>query len=214
LKADRFTLHGYWRSSSSYRVRLALAYKRIAFQAVSVNLLAGEQRAAVYSAQSPTGYVPCLEIDGEKFIESVAILELLDELVPEPRLYPRDPFARARVRAMVEVVASGIQPLQNLAVLARVSADPGERKAFAAHFNAKGLAALASLVDQAGGTGPFCFGETLTAADLVLVPQIYSAKRFGVDVDSWPRLVRAEAATLALPGMIDATPERQPDAIP
>jgi maleylpyruvate isomerase len=213
MSAPRLVLYGYWRSSSSYRVRLALAYKRARYEAVAVNLLAGEQRSEAHSARSPTGYVPCLEVDGRRFIESVAILELLDDLFPDPPLYPKDPYDRARVRAMVEVVTSGIQPLQNLAVLARVSEDPGVRKAWAAHFNAKGLAALAKLVDEGGASGPFCKGSTLTAADLVLVPQTYSARRFGVDVSVWPRLVAAEAATLALPGMTDATPERQADAV-
>jgi maleylacetoacetate isomerase len=210
----RIVLYGYWRSSSSYRVRLALAYKGIAHENVFVNLLKGEQRTETYAAQSPTGYIPCLEVDGQRFIESVAILELLDELVPNPPIYPREPFARARVRAMVEVVASGIQPLQNLLVLERVSGDPEARKTWGSYFNAKGLAAIAKLVDAASPSGPFCFGPSLTAADLVLVPQMYSARRFGVDVDAWPRLVGAEKATLALPGMMEATPERQGDAVP
>jgi maleylacetoacetate isomerase len=215
VSARRVVLYGYWRSSSSYRVRLALAYKRVAHESVAVNLLAGEQRGEAHAARSPTGYVPCLEIDGVRFIESVAILELLDELFPEAPLYPEDPYARARVRAMVEVVASGIQPLQNLAVLERVSPDPAVRKAWGAHFNAKGLAAFARLVaeDASAAEGPFCHGRSLTAADVMLVPQLYSARRFGVDVDVWPRLLAAESATLALPGMIDATPERQPDAV-
>jgi maleylpyruvate isomerase len=212
--STRFVLYGYWRSSSSYRVRLALAYKKIAYEPVFVNLVKGEQRTGPYAEKSPTGYVPCLEIDGERFVESVAVLELLDEIRPDPPLYPRDPYARARVRAMVEVVTSGIQPLQNLAVLERVSEDHADRKAWAAHFNAKGLAALSKLVVAASADGPFCFGASPTAADLVLVPQIYSARRFGVDVSAWPRLVRAEEACLGLPGMAAATPERQPDAVP
>jgi maleylpyruvate isomerase len=216
VSAPRVVLYGYWRSSSSYRVRLALAYKRVAYEPVAVNLLAGEQRGETHAARSPTGYVPCLEVDGQRFIESVAILELLDDLFPEAPLYPKDPYERARVRAMVEVVASGIQPLQNLAVLARVSDDGAVKKSWAAHFNAKGLAAFARLVaeDPSSSEGPFCHGRSLTAADVALVPQVYSARRFGVDVGAWPRLVVAEAATLAVPGMIDATPERQPDAVP
>jgi maleylpyruvate isomerase len=213
VKAAHFVLHGYWRSSSSYRVRLALAYKRVAYDAIFVNLLKGEQRAEPYAEKNPTGYVPCLEIDGQRFVESVAILELLDDLVPDPPLYPKDPFDRARVRAMVEVVGSGTQPLQNLTVLDHVSDDPVVKKTFAAHFNAKGLGALARLVDATASTGPFCYGQNLTAADLMLVPQMYSARRFGVNVEAWPRLLAAEAATLAWPGMIEATPERQPDAV-
>jgi maleylpyruvate isomerase len=214
MSSPRFVLYGYWRSSSSYRVRLALAYKRIPYSPIFVNLLKGEQRAEGYASHSPTGYVPCLEIGGQPFIESIAILELLEDLFPDPPIYPEEPLARARVRAMVEVVGSGTQPLQNLAVLDRVSDDPGARKVFAAHFNAKGLGALARLVDAASSSGPFCFGAALTAADIMLVPQLYSARRFGVLVDAWPRLLAAEAAVLALPGMIEASPERQPDAVP
>jgi maleylacetoacetate isomerase len=206
-------LYGYFRSSSSYRVRLALAAKAVAYESVAVNLLAGEQRGEEHARRSPTGYVPCLLVDGRPFVESVAIIELLDELFPSPPLYPKDPLARARVRAMVEVVNSGIQPFQNLAVLARVSSDPAVRKEWAAHYNARGLASLARMVDERVG-GPFCDGDRLSAADLMLVPQLYSARRFGVDVAAWPRLLAAEAATLALPGMTEATPEKQPDAAP
>lgn len=213
MTSPRLVLYGYFRSSSSYRVRLALAAKAVAYESVAVNLLAGEQRGEEHARRSPTGYVPCLLVDGRPFVESVAIIELLDELFPSPPLYPKDPLARARVRAMVEVVNSGIQPFQNLAVLARVSSDPAVRKEWAAHYNARGLASLARMVDERVG-GPFCDGDRLSAADLMLVPQLYSARRFGVDVAAWPRLLAAEAATLALPGMTEATPEKQPDAAP
>ncbi len=214
MTATKLVLYGYFRSSSSYRVRLALAAKQVAYEAVAVNLLKGEQRGEDHAHRSPTGYVPCLAVDGHFFVESVAILELLDDLFPTPALYPKDPFARARVRAMVEVVNSGIQPLQNLEVLARVSPDPALRKEWAARANARGLEALARMVGEAVGGGPFCYGEGLTAADILVVPQLYSARRFGVDVTTWPRLLAAEAATLALPGMTAATPENQPDAAP
>ncbi len=214
MSAPRLVLYGYFRSSCSYRIRLALAAKGVAYEPVYVNLLAGEQRSEGYGRRSPTGYVPCLEVDGRRFVESVAILELLDDLFPAPALYPEDPFERARVRAMVEVVNAGIQPLQNLAVLGRVSSEAGARKDWGAHFNARGLAALARMVEDAGASGPFCHGDRLTAADILLVPQLYSARRFGVDVAAWPRLLAAEEATLALPGMSDAAPEKQPDAVP
>jgi maleylpyruvate isomerase len=224
VTAPRLVLFGYFRSSSSYRVRLALAAKGVAHEAVAVNLLSGEQQGPEHARRSPTGYVPCLTVDGRPFVESVAIVELLEDLFPVPPLYPKDPFARARVRAMVEVVNSGIQPLQNLGVLARVSGDGPARKEWAAHYNARGLAALARMVEEAreqgavtgvdAGSiaGAFCFGGRLTAADVFLVPQLYSARRFGVDVAAYPRLLEAEAATLALPGMRAATPEDQPDA--
>jgi maleylpyruvate isomerase len=213
-RGPRVVLYGYFRSSSSYRVRLALAAKGVSYESIAVNLLQGEQKGDAHGRRSPTGYVPCLEVSGKRFVESVAIIELLDDLFPTPLLYPKNPFDRARVRAMVEVVNSGIQPLQNLAVLARVSSEGPVRKEWAAHFNARGIAALGRMVDEAGSEGPFCYGSGLTAADVFLVPQLYSAHRFGVDVAAWPRLLAAEAATLALPGMADAAPERQPDAVP
>jgi maleylacetoacetate isomerase len=212
VSAPRLLLYGFFRSSSSYRVRLALAAKGLAYESVAVNLLQGEQLAEEHRRRSPTGYVPCLLVDGRPFVESVAIIELLEEMFPSPPLYPNDPFARARVRAMVEVVNSGIQPFQNLGVLARVSSDHAARKEWAAHYNARGLASLARMVDEA--PGPFCHGDRVSAADVFLVPQLYSARRFGVAVTAWPRLVEAEAATLALPGMTEATPEKQPDAAP
>jgi maleylpyruvate isomerase len=213
VTAPRLVLYGYFRSSCSYRVRLALAIKGVAYESIAVNLLAGEQQSDEHVRRSPTGYVPCLVVDGRPFVESVAIIELLDELFPSPPLYPKEPFERARVRAMVEVVNAGIQPLQNLVVLARVSADPAARKEWGAHHNARGLASLARMVDERP-RGPFCDGERLSAADLMLVPQLYSARRFGVDVAAWPRLLAAEAATLALPRITEATPEKQPDAAP
>jgi len=214
MPPPRLVLYGYFRSSSSYRVRLAIAWKKLAYETVPVNLLQGEQNEAAHGARSPTGYVPCLEMDGRRFVESGAILELLEELFPDPPLYPRDPYERARVRAMVEVVNAGIQPLQNLGVLARVSEEGPPRRAWAAHYNERGLGVLARMVHEAHaerGAGPFCFGEDPTAADVVLVPQLYSARRFGVEVERWPDLLRAEEALLALPGVAEAVPERQPD---
>ena len=121
-------LYTYWRSSSAYRVRLALAAKGLAYRSVAVNLLAGAQRSAEHVARSPMGYLPCLEVNGEAFVESVAIIELLEELYPEPPLLPRDPEARARVRALVQVVNAGTQPLQNLTVLEKLSPGPCRAK--------------------------------------------------------------------------------------
>jgi maleylacetoacetate isomerase len=133
--ASRLTLYNYWRSSSSHRVRIALALKGLEYEYVPVDLRTGEQAKDTHKARSPTGYVPCLSIDGATYVESVAILELLDERFPLPPLFPGDPHGRARVRALVEIVNSGIQPLQNLAVLARVSADAEEQRKWGAHFN-------------------------------------------------------------------------------
>lgn len=216
MSSPRLVLYAFWRSSASYRVRLALAAKRASYEYVPVNLFEGEQRKEAHLSRNPFGYVPCLEIDGRRFVESVAILELLDDLFPDPPLYPKDPFARARVRALVEAVNAGIQPLQNLVVQARVSSDPAAQKEWATYFNIRGLGAFARMQEAYAKDTPqgsFAYGDALTAADLVLVPQLYAARRLGVDVSAWPRLISAEEATLALPGMNAATPSMQADAV-
>jgi hypothetical protein len=209
-------LYNYWRSSSSYRVRFALALKGLAYRYVAVNLLDKEQREVSHVSRSPTGYVPCIEIDGRSMIESVAIIELLDELFPDPPLYPRDPWQRARVRAMVELINAGIQPLQNLSALERHSSDPKERIAWAKHFNERGLGALEQLMvaNEADGIcGNFAFGDALTAADLCLVPQLYGARRFGVELAHYPRVLAAGDAAAATKAGLAAAPEAQPDAV-
>jgi maleylacetoacetate isomerase len=208
-------LYAYWRSSASYRVRLALAAKKLPHRVVPVNIVTGEHTEEPHLSRSPTGYVPSLVIDGVPFFESIAILELLDELYPDPPLYPKDPYARARVRALVELVASGIQPLQNLNVTLRLPADGDVRNEWVRHFIQKGLTALERAIaahEAAGITGSFAYGDTLTAADLVLIPQITHARRFNVDLAPFPRVVRADASARAVPGLDAAAPERQPDA--
>lgn len=217
----KVVLYTYWRSSSSYRVRFALAHKKIPYESVAVNIREGEHLKDEHVQRSPTGYVPCLVVDGKPVVESVAIIELLDELFPDVPLYPRDAWARARVRSLVEVVNSGIQPLQNMAVLKHLSSDPAAQKEWARHFNARGLAAFERLMEvherERGGEaseGRFAYGDTLTAADIFLVPQMYSAQRFGVDLTPYPRAVAAAEAALATEAAQAAIPERQPDALP
>lgn len=208
-------LHNYWRSSSSFRVRIALAHKGLDYTYAPVNLLEGAQSAAPYREKSPMAFVPCLEVDGEPFVESVAIIELLDELAPEPRLFPVEAKERARVRALVEIVNAGTQPFQNLSTLKRVSDDATERSRFASEFIARGLSAFESAMAQNEGRGirgPYAFGAAFGAADCFLVPQVYAANRFGVDLSPYPRIVAANAAALATPAVMAAHPERQPDA--
>jgi maleylacetoacetate isomerase len=208
-------LYAYWRSSASYRVRLALAAKRVAHRVVPVNIVAGEQDTGAHLDRSPTGYVPALVLDGVAYSESVALIELLDDLYPEPPLYPRDPFARARVRTLVEIVNAGIQPLQNLNVTRRLPGDAAAKDDWVRHYIGKGLAAFERAVlanDVAGFAGRFAFGDSLTAADLVLIPQLAAARRFKVDLTPFARVVEAEASALATPGFDAAAPEKQPDA--
>jgi maleylacetoacetate isomerase len=211
-------LHTYWRSSASHRVRIALGFKGIAYEPVFVNLLEGQQRSAEYKANNPMGYLPCLVLDGAPYVESVAILELLEETFPEPALLPKSPQDRARIRALVQFVNAGIQPLQNLAVLEQVGEDKERRMAWLQHFISRGLSAFEALVaryqDDLGLRGPYVWGEAFTMADVLLVPQAYAAKRYGVDLDQFPRVKRASDAAAALPFVAAAHPEAQPDAKP
>jgi maleylpyruvate isomerase len=207
-------LHGYFRSSAAYRVRIALNLKGVAVEQVSHHLRKGEQRTPDYLELNPQGLVPTLAgDDGTVMTQSLAIIDWLDETFPEPPVLPRDPLARARVRAFALAVACDIHPVQNLKVLNRLRAlghDEETVNQWAHWANDEGLAACERLV--AREPGPFCFGTAPSLADLCLVPQLGNARRFKVDVARFPRLLTAEAAALALPAFRDAQPERQPDA--
>jgi maleylpyruvate isomerase len=207
-------LHGYFRSSASYRVRIALNLKGLSAEHLTHHLRKGEQRAASYLSINPQGLVPTLQDDrGAILTQSLAIIEWLDEIRPEPPLLPKDPLRRARVRAFAHAIASDTHPVQNLKVLARLR-ELGQGDAavteWAAWANREGLAACETLI--AHEAGPFCFGAKPTLADLCLVPQLANARRFGVDVAAYPRLLKAEAAAKNLAAFADAAPERQPDA--
>ena len=162
------------------------------------------------------GYVPCLAVDGVPYVESVAIVELLDELFPLPRLLPESPHARARVRALVELVNSGIQPLQNRSVTQFLSTDAEVQRRWLHHFVARGLAALESAMESAereGVSGRYAHGDSPTAADVFLVPQVFSAQRFHVDVARHARVARAFDEAMKLEAFRKAAPDRQPDAV-
>lgn len=207
-------LYSYWRSSSSHRVRIALGLKGLSYEYVAVNLLEGQQSAGAYAARSPTGYIPCLVIDGTPYVESVAIVEQLEERFPAPPLLPVDGHGRARVRALVEIVNSGIQPLHNRYVLQHLSPDLAVQKAWAAHFIERGLGAIERSLDvdaREGVRGPYAYGDTLTAADVFVVPQVHAAARFGVDRARFPRVSAAFDAAMEHEAVKQAAPERQPD---
>lgn len=213
------TLYTYWRSSASHRVRLALGYKGLAYEPVFVNLLKSEQRTDGYKEKNPMGHLPVLVVDGEHFLESTAILELLEELHPEPALYPRAPADRARVRALMQFVNSGIQPLQNLVVLDHIGEDKQKRVEWLSHWISRGLAAWERLVggyrtDGFVKSGPFAYGEKFGAADVLLIPQIYVARRFGISLDEYPHIRAVDDATKDLPFVKAAYPDAQPDAAP
>jgi maleylpyruvate isomerase len=207
-------LHGYFRSSASYRVRIALNLKGLSAEHLTHHLRKGEQRAPSYLAINPQGLVPTLEDDdGTILTQSLAIIEWLDDIHPEPPLLPKDPLRRAHVRAFAQAVACDTHPVQNLKVLSRLrelGVSEEQVTGWAAWANREGLSACEKLI--AGEAGPFCFGAAPTLADLCLVPQLTNARRFGVDLAAYPRLLRAEEAAKNLKAFADAAPERQPDA--
>jgi maleylpyruvate isomerase len=206
-------LHGYFRSSASYRVRIALNLKGLGAEHLPHHLRKGEQRDPSYLAINPQGLVPTLQQEDAVITQSLAIIEWLDETYPQPPLLPKDPLRRAHVRAFAQVLACDTHPVQNLKVLARLRELrlPEEQvTGWAAWANREGLSACEALI--ANEPGPFCFGDAPTIADLCLVPQLANARRFGVDVAGFPRLLKAELAAKNLKAFADAAPERQPDA--
>jgi len=207
-------LHGYFRSAAAYRVRIALNLKGLRPEHLPHHLRKGEQCAPAYLAINPQGLVPALENDaGNILTQSLAIVEWLDATYPEPPLLPKDALRRAKVRAFAMALACDTHPVQNLKVLNRLRqlGIPEEQVTeWAAWANREGLAACETLIG--GEQGPFCFGAAPTIADLCLVPQLGNARRFGVDVSAYPRLLKAEAAAKEMKAFADAAPDRQPDA--
>jgi maleylpyruvate isomerase len=218
----KLRLHSYWRSSASYRVRIGLGLKGLAFEYVAVDILRGGadhkggQHDAAYRARNPMGQVPTLEIledDGHtlELVQSLPILEYLDERWPALRILPATREARAQARALAEIINAGIQPLQNLATTKQVVKLGGDDRAWITGFMQHGLAAFDALA--ARSAGHFCVGDEPSIADICLVPQLYSARRFGIDPAQWPRLVAIEAACNELSAFPAAHPDVQPDAI-
>ncbi len=206
------TLHGYYRSTAAWRVRIGLNLKAAAADHAFHHLRRGEQRATEYLRLNPQGLLPAFETDGAVLTQSLAILEYLEETIPQPPLLPAEPLARAQVRAFALAIACDIHPVQNLKVLARLRGlglPEDVVQAWARDTIAEGLAACEALVQ--GQPGPFCSGAAPTLADVCLVPQLFNARRFDAP-PAWPRLLEAEAAYAALPAFAEAAPERQPDA--
>ena len=207
-------LHGYWRSGTSYRTRIALNLKGLTYLQRPVDLRAGDQGSEAYRALNPQGLVPAVEYEGRVLTQSPAILEWLEEVFPAPPLLPTEPADRAEVRAMAALVACDIHPLNNLRVLKQIKsqfgADDAAQKTWTARWIAPGFEALERLVEKRGDG--WCWGAAPTLADCCLIPQIYSARRFDVDLAPYPRLLAIAAAADAHPAFQAAHPDRQPDA--
>jgi maleylacetoacetate isomerase len=214
-QAAKPVLYSYWRSSSAWRVRLALALKHIEYDYVAVNLLTGQHKSTEHDARNPMKQVPVLAIDGQVLTQSVAILEYLEERTPEPALLPKDRATRALVRKLVELVNSGIQPVQNMAVLNTVEKLGGDKAAYAREQIEAGLAAfekeLAHIPWRKPGD-PYCIGASLSAADLFLVPQCYNALRYGVDLAKFPEINNINTKLAAHWAFVKAHPNSQPDS--
>jgi maleylpyruvate isomerase len=211
-------LYAYWRSSASWRVRIALNLKQIPFTVVPVHLVrnGGEQKSAENRERNPMAQVPTLEWDvpggqTRRLTQSLAIVQLVDALCPGPALIPSDPFVRARAWEIAEIVNSGIQPLQNTGTLAAVRELGGDAAKFAHDAIEKGLHALERLVSE-GHESSFCVGDAPCVADLCVVPQMYNARRFSVDLTPFPRLVAIDAACAKLSAFELSHPDVQPDA--
>lgn len=200
-------LHDYPRSSAAYRVRIALALKGLPFTSLPVNLLAGEQASEANRAINPQGLVPTLEAGGHALTQSLAIIQLLDDTHPEPRLIPADPLARAACWARALAIACDIHPVNNLRILnaltARFGADDTARQDWMRHWMAEGFDALEAMA----GEGPFLGGTAPDLSDCCLTPQFYNARRWSLSTERWPKLAAADAAMLAIPAVAAQSPE-------
>lgn len=208
-------LYGYWRSTSSYRLRIGLALKGLAPEQVPVHLVrnGGEHRTETYRQINPQQRVPSLVLDGGRvLIQSPAIIEYLDEVFPDPPLLPQDPFARARVRAVAAIIGCDIHPLHNIGPLNHLRRDFGRSEeevgAWIARWICEGFPAIESLIIGRD----YCFGPTPSLADVYLIPQIYAAQRFGVSLSNFPRINRVVSVAATHPAFQSAHPSRQSDA--
>ncbi len=211
-----YALRSYFRSSCSWRVRIALAHKGLSYQTVPVHLLhdGGQQHSGPHQTLNPMRELPVLLVDNVPIAQSMAILEYLEESHPSPAMLPTGALPRARVRQMAEVINSGIQPVQNLRVMQKLAKDfdlkKAQTKAWSAHWIQFGFDALEKLVGTYGGT--FCFENSISFADACLIPQLYNARRFDVALEHYPNLLRIEDALKELPAFKAAHPSAQPDA--
>lgn len=208
-------LFGYWRSSATYRVRIALALKELEAEYEAVDLLAGEQKSDAYLAKNPLGLVPALEgDDGATVVQSLAIMEYLEEVYPSPSILPDGAAERAQARAISAMIACEAQPFMNSGIQNYLKTEHGfddtAMKKWLDNSPRKTMAAVETLVTQSGGQ--FCVGDTPSMADCCLVPQMFAAQRFGIDISGFKRLREINERCLALPAFEKAHPKNQPDA--
>lgn len=208
-------LFGFFRSSAAFRVRIALNLKGLAHEDAFIHLRRGDQHGADYLAVNPQGLVPALEVDGHTLIQSMAIIEYLDETHPAPPLLPADPAGRARVRALAAIVACDIHPIDNLRVLRYLARPLGHDQAtietWFNHWIATGFAALERLLAGDGRTGAFCHGDQPGLADIALVPQVVNSERYRLDLSPYPTIARIYGNCLQLDAFAAAHPGNQPD---
>lgn len=211
-------LYGYFRSSCSWRVRIALAYKAVESEQIAVHLVqdGGQQHSSTHHLRNPMHQVPVLELNGEQFAQSMAILTYIEEIHPTPPLMPSTPVLRAKCMQFAEMVNAGIQPLQNLAVMQRLQKTHGWTKAqaleWSAHWIHTGLLALDAFAESVAGA--YSIGDAVSLADCCLYPQLYNARRFGLDIADYPRLAQIEKNLSILDAFITSDPARQPDTPP
>jgi maleylacetoacetate isomerase/maleylpyruvate isomerase len=210
-------LYTFWRSSAAYRVRIALNLKHIEYELVPKHLAQGEHRLAEYLAANPQGLVPALEHRGMVFTQSLAIIEYLDSVAPEPRLLPQDPADRAHVAAMAQVIACDIHPLNNLRVTNYLRQELGQGESavqqWYAHWIEEGFRAMEAWAVQRSSSWRYLYGDAVSLADVLLVPQMYNARRFNVRLEAFPALVAIDRHLCTLPAFIAASPEQQPDRV-
>lgn len=209
-------IHGYFRSSAAYRVRIALNLKNIDCDTAVVNLPAGDQSTSAYRAINPQGRVPALEIDDHILVQSLSIIEYLDETFPSPPLVPSEPLARARVRGIAHIIACDIHPLNNLAVLNYLkddlAVDEEKRTRWYQHWVGQGFDGVEPLLANSSSTGKFCHGDSPGLADICLVPQVFNAQRFNCDLSPYPTIGRIYDSCMSLDAFDKAQPSNQPEA--
>ena len=206
-------LYSFFRSSAAFRVRIALGLKGLPYETVPIHLSRGEHRAEAFRGVNPQRRVPALVLDdGTVLIQSLAIIEYLEEVHPQPALLPADPVVRAKARAVSNIIGSDVHPVNNSGVLkelrSRFKADEAQINAWIAHWIREGFAAVEALI----APGPFAFGSAVTIADICIVPQVNNAHRFKVPLDDFPKIAAVDAAARRLPAFAAAFPEAQPDA--